>query len=109
MEELLKGKAGIGGHLVPFLFQKPSQPGKALRLGKGFAAGKGDAAAEGIALDDLQNLLLRHLRTAPKLPGLRIMASRAVMGTALAEHGCPNARAVYNTVSGDASQIKHPC
>ena len=48
-----------------------------------------------------------NLCTAAEIPGFRIVAAFAVMGTTLAEKGGADTGAVNNAVLNDAGKIKH--
>ena len=103
VQQFLKGVTGVGGNLIALFFQQLGKLGKACGLGEGFAAGEGHTPAQGIGFYHIHQVFYRYHSTAAKIPGFRVMAAGAMVGTTLAEEGGADAGAVHDAVLNDAA------
>ena len=96
--KLLKGVAGIRHHIQAKPSDLSSKRCKSLRLTEGFAAAEGHAVQQRIALYLFQqSVCVSHLSTG-EIMSLGVMASRAIVWTALNKNGKPYAWSVNDRV-----------
>ena len=105
--QLLKGVAGVAGHLIALCPEQPGQTGKFPGLAEGLAPGKGHPFYQRVLLHKGEDILRLEGASPLKGPGGFVLAARTVMGAALAEHGEPDAGAVHNAVLHDPRKHQH--
>ena len=97
----LKGKARVAPDiLVRTTVDGLCQIRKAVALIHGVATRKGDVGVW-IGLDDLHQLLRRHLTAALGIPRLGIMAARTLVTAACTINGGPETRTVHHSIFYD--------
>ena len=82
------------------------QVAQGLGLDEGFAAGEGDARQQGIFHELTQDVVRLPELSAVEIMGLRIVAARAMMGTALGEDHVAQSGTVYDGLLHNAADTE---